>query len=139
MLSVNSYPHEYVEECRAKIARQTSAYEKLSAGASGTPAESALAEFEPLFFNHMVLALDHYFLHRARGMEGKDGNPLNEVRVLCDSLMENDGKLAANKTIKPDPAKSLLQYGAGDEIAIDEASFNLLSKAFLEEIESKYP
>jgi hypothetical protein len=39
----------------------------------------------------MVLGLDHYFLHRVRKLEGKDGNPLNEVRVICDSLTDNDG------------------------------------------------
>jgi hypothetical protein len=35
-----------------------------------------IAVFERQFFNHMMLALDHYFLHRSRNMEGKDGNPL---------------------------------------------------------------
>ncbi len=35
--------------------------------------------------------------HVMRGKEGKDGNPLNEVRMLCNSIMENDGKMAEER------------------------------------------
>lgn len=52
----------------------------------------------------MVLALDQLFVHRARGIEGKDGNPLNEVRVLCTSIMANGGVLVKDSQIKLDPA-----------------------------------
>jgi hypothetical protein len=47
----------------------------------------------------MALVLDHYFCHRPRTLEKKDGDPLNEVRVLCNSLMSNDGIMVADKTI----------------------------------------
>lgn len=72
-------------------------------------------------------------------MEGKDGNPLNEVRVLCNSLLNNGGLMASDKQIKLDPAKSILKYQVGDEIKLSEADFALLAKAFFAEIESKYP
>jgi hypothetical protein len=49
-------------------------------------------------------------------MELKDGNPLNEVRVLCNSITTNKGKLCSDKTIKLDPAKSILGFKVGDEI-----------------------
>jgi hypothetical protein len=65
--------------------------------------ESAIDSFEPYFFNHMILALDNYFLHKSRMMELKVGNPLNEVMVLCNSIMINKGKLCSDKTIKLDP------------------------------------
>ena len=49
------------------------------------------------FFNDQVLLLDHMFVHRLTGIEGKDGNPLNEVRVLCNSILLNQGKLQVDK------------------------------------------
>lgn len=135
MLSANKYSAEYVDDCRTKITKLISAYKKVqSTSAPG----SGIEEFEPLFFNQMVLALDHYFMHRARGMEKKDGNPLNEVRVLCNSLMEGDGKLAADTQIRLDPARSILGYQVGDEIRLNEADFSRLSAAFLDEIAIKY-
>jgi hypothetical protein len=39
----------------------------------------------------MTLVLDRYFVHRLRVVAGKDGNPLNEIELLTDSLMNNDG------------------------------------------------
>jgi hypothetical protein len=144
MLSVNSYTKEYIDDCRAKVDRQLSTYARLiattrkQAGAGNAALESAIDSFEPNFFNHMILALDNYFLHRSRMMELKDGNPLNEVRVLCNSITTNDGKLCADKTIKLDPAKSILGFKVGDEIRLNTDSFTTLSKAYFGEIERKY-
>jgi hypothetical protein len=145
MLSVSSYDQAYVAKCGSQIDRQMSAYKKLvkagkdEASSDDTPFTSAIEVFEPLFFNHMVIALDNYFCHRSRNMELKDGNPLNEVRVLCSSLMTNDGVLISDKQIRLDPEKSVLGLRVGDEIGLTEAEFRRLSKAFLAEIENKYP
>ena len=64
----------------------------------------------------MLLVLDGYFVHRLRGVEGKDGNALNEVRVLARSLMENGGTVTADPQITLDPAHSVLglEVGAPD-------------------------
>ena len=85
----------------------------------------------------MVLTLDGYFVHWAGGIEKKDGNPLNEVRMLCNSMMNNNGIMSADKTIKYDPTQSVLKYRVGDEIKLNEANFLRLSSAFFSEIESK--
>jgi hypothetical protein len=144
MLCVNNYTQKYIDECRSRVAEQVSAYHTLVAAARNQAAtdepllNTAIEAFEPHFFNNMVLALDNYFVHRARAIEKKDGNPLNEVRLLCNSMMNNNNRMCADKTIKFDPAKSVLKYRVGDEIKLNEADFIHLSSAFFAEIESKY-
>lgn len=141
MLSVSKYSQEYVDQCRSSIDSQLSAYSDLATAAAATSEprlEAAIDAFEPKFFNNMVLVLDHHFLHRGRNLEGKDGNPLNEARVLCNSLMDNDGVMAADKTIRMKPADLLLKYEAGDEISLGEGDFRRLARGFFAEIESRY-
>ncbi len=144
MLCITSYGREYIDDCRAKIDGQVTAYRELAAaganlrGSSTAQFDAALQTFEPVFFNNMVLVLENYFVHRSRTLEKKDGNPLNEVRVLCTSMMSNDGRLAADKQIRLDPEKSLLGYRIGDEIQVRQDDFLLLAEAFFAEIESKF-
>jgi hypothetical protein len=99
---------------------------------------SALEAFEPLFFNNMTLVLDRYFVHRIRMVTGKDRNPLNEVELMSDSLMNNDGVLRGNKVIKLIPDQSVVKLNIGDRIRLSAAQFERLSKAFFTEIESKF-
>jgi hypothetical protein len=86
----------------------------------------------------MVLALDEYFVHRLRGQEGKDGNPANEVRLLAASIIENDGRLVADKQIKLPPESSVLGLAAGDEIWIDADAFRRLADGFFAEVEQRF-
>jgi hypothetical protein len=134
MLMVSSYAKDYVDACRAKVAAQLASYRKVLAA---KPLETDA--FERQFFNHLILALDHYFVHRGRTMEGKDDDPLNEVRMLCDAIMENQGRMSADKTIRYKPETSILKFKAGDEIRLDADDFARLSAAFFDEIEKKYP
>jgi hypothetical protein len=127
MLGMRTYTKKYIAACRAKVENDVSAYKKVNA----KPMEIA-------FFNNMVIVLDHLFVHRLRTVEGKDGNPLNEVRLLADSMMNNNNKMTVDTTIKYDPAQSVLKYEAGKEIQVNEADFVLLSKAFFAEIERKF-
>jgi len=141
MLSVNKYTREYIAGCRAKMEAQLAAYETLIAasgkgGAVGSA--SAIDAFEPLFFNNMVVVLDSYFVHRSRTLELKDGNPLNEVRMLCHSILQNDGVLAADKTIRFKAEKSVLKIQVGGEIKLTESDFVHLFRAFFAEIEAKF-
>lgn len=98
----------------------------------------AIGNIDPHFINNMVLALDNYFVYRARAIEKKDGNPPNEVRMLCNSIMNNTNKMCADTTIKYDPAKSVLKCQVGDEIKFNEADFMRLTSFFFAEIESRY-
>jgi hypothetical protein len=129
MLSINSYPRAYVDDCRRKLDQQLAAY-------AGLPRDPA---FERPFFRRLLLALDHYFDHRSRSLEDKDGNPLNELRVLCSAIMHSDGRLAADKQIRLDPTNSVLGLKLGDEIDLDAKAFARLAAAVCAEIEAKYP
>ena len=135
MLAVTSYKRDFVETCRANVERQLAAYRKLAASAR----KGEAAAFEGEFFNTMVLALDHFFLHRQRSLEGKDGNPLNEVRMLANSILEDEGVLKENSTIKYDAGKSITRIAIGDEIVMDGETFARLADAFFNEIERRYP
>lgn len=141
MLGMKSYPKEYVEACRARVEADLKAYRK-------QVGKSPSREFEARFFNDQVLLLDHMFVHRLSGQEGKDGNPLVEVRVLCNSLLLHGGKVQVERLpgwpnsavsgLKLPPEKSILGLKNGDEVALTEADFVKLSKAFFDEIEKKY-
>jgi hypothetical protein len=142
MLSRNTYTRNYVDVCLKKVELQLSTYRymvQMAEKQNDTELNSAIDSFEVNFFNHMVLVLDNYFVHRARTIELKDGNPLNEVRMLCDSIMLYDNKMTKEtKSMKYDPAKSVLKYKIGDEIKLNEEDFQLLSKAFFSEMERKF-
>ncbi len=139
MLGMKNYSKKYIDGCRARVEKDISNYKKLAI-AAGTQLAGvqALEAFEVSFFNNMILVLDRLFVHRLRVVEGKDGNPLNEVRILCDSMTNNNYIMSTDKTIKYDPAKSVLKYKVGDEIKVTEAGFTLLYQAFFAEIKSKF-
>ena len=134
MLGVKTYEQDYIDASKKAFGAELAAYRKLVSTAD----DEAAKKFEPTYCAHQVLALDSYFLHRLRGVEGKDGNPCNEVRVIADSWKENDGVMAADKQIKLDPAKSVTGLAVGDKIVLDEKMLTKLAKAYFAEIETRF-
>ncbi|HZY67712.1 MAG TPA: hypothetical protein VFE52_03950 [Devosia sp.] len=133
MLAVSSYKQDYVDACRAAAHSQLAAFRKLK-----QQAPEAAAAFAPGYFITQVLALDHLFLHRQRSLEGKAGGPLNELRMLCDSIKENGAVMTGNSTIKYDPAKSVTGVAVGQGIELDDEAYERLSEAVFNEIETKF-
>src|SRR6266487_2582250 len=142
MLGMKTYPQDYIAACRARVDADLRAYREQVGKAPSK-------EFEGRFFNDQVLLLDYMFVHRLTGVEGKDGNPLNEVRILCNSIMYNNNIMSADNyhkvasqagltSIKLNPERSILKYEVGDEIKLKEADFVHLFKAFFAEIENRY-
>jgi hypothetical protein len=141
MLGRKSYTHEELDQATTAIDRLQAAYARLADAVSATSdaeARAALEAFEPLFFNHMALALDRYFVHRIRPVAGKDGNPLNEVELVSESLVTGGGTFRGSKVIKLKPAESVLGLNEGDPISLGQAQFERLSRAFLAELETKF-
>lgn len=134
MLSRASYAAEYVGSCRNLFDNLLAAYESLTEGRDLDTA----AAFEISLARHLIVVLDAYFVHRARGREKKDGNPLNEVRMLRDSILENGCVLAPNSTIKYRPDRAVLGHEVGDSIDPSVSDVALLAAAYFREIEEKY-
>ena len=134
MGSTTSYRQAYVDDCRARIDEQLATYRGVAASADA----HAVASFDAVFFANLVLLLDHMFAHRDPAQEGNDGNPCNEVRVLCASLTAGGGVLVPDKGIKLDPARSVLGLQPGETIAVTEADFVRLADAFFAEVERRF-
>lgn len=134
MLGRKSYSQEELSSCRAAIGAELEAYRRVEAAVGN----DALADFEAPFFNSMVLALDRWFVHRVRAVSGKDGNPLNEVELIVDSVMTGGGVLRGNNVIRYVPGESVLGLEIGDRIGLTREQFERLSEAFLNEIEQRF-
>lgn len=141
MLERKNYTQSEIEAGRTMIEADLRAYRRL-------PALAKTREFEAAFFNRAVLMLDYLFVHRLTTIEGSDGNPLNEVRILCNSLLLNRGQLqietlpdrptSGGESLTLPAEKSVLKLQVGDDVKLSEADFVKLSKAFFAEIEKKY-
>src|SRR6266516_3169929 len=144
MLGRKAYTQEEIDHGKMALEEQLGAYRRLvkAVGSVTTDKEvdAAFESFEALFFNNMTLVLDRYFVHRLPGAdyEGKDGNPLNEVRIICDSLMNNDGVMRGDKQIKLTPERSVLKLNIGDPISLTDEEFERLSTAFFAELERRF-
>ena len=139
MTAIHYYPREYIHGCRAALAKQVGAFQAFrAAGTKDAKIAATMAALEPLYFNSLLLVLEGYFVHRARNIEKKDGNVLNEVRMLTAALMENGGVLEADRAIKYVAEKAVLKIAVGERIALDQAGFMRIAQAFLGEIEARY-
>ena len=141
MLGRKDYTQEELDNAKARIGGQLAAYHALAQATSASAdkkAGAALEEFEAQFFNNLVLVLDRLFVHRLRVSTGKDGNPLNEVELLAESLMNNGGVFRGNNVIKYVPEQAVVKIKPGDQIRLTADDFERLSAAFFADLEQKF-
>ena len=142
MLGRKDYTQDELDHAKAAVGQQLAAYRRLVKALGGAGSDpkvaAALEAFEPLLCNNMTLVLDRYFVHRLRTVTGKDGNPLNEVELLADSLMNNGGELRGKNVIKYVPGESVVGLEEGERISLSAAEFERLAKAFFADVESKF-
>jgi hypothetical protein len=137
----STYTRTELDHARSAIAERVAAYGRLVLaveGAADPRAARSLQTFEPLYFNDLVLVLDRYFGHRLRDVAGADGNPLNEVELLADSLQNNSGVLRGDDEVDLDADESVLGLAVGDRIRVRAAEFERLAAAFFAEISVKF-
>lgn len=141
MLGRKDYRPDELASAQKAVKQELAAYKKLVKAveaASDPQAAAALEALEPQLFNNLTLALDRYFVHRLRSTTGKDGNPLNELELVSESLMNNNGVLRGNNVIKYVPEDSVLKLDVGDEIKLSAAQFERLAKACFADLETKF-
>jgi hypothetical protein len=119
-------------------ANSPQAWTTLSSAASSPSAKAALNELERACFANALLALGAQLVHRLEGAEGKCGNPLNEVRMLCNAMIGSGAVPQADKGIKYNPTKAVLKCELGQPVQLGAASFATPSRAFVLETERKY-
>lgn len=123
MLLRTGYDRHYVAACRESVGAAVEELRRVGAGSAA--------------WNQLLPALDRWFELRNPKLEGRDGNPLNEVRALATSVTENGSIVAIPKGIKLSPETSVLGFAEGEEISLDGDSFERLFDAFLAEVEAK--
>lgn len=130
MLDRLGYPSDEVDSCRDHCDALLAAWE------ANEVEDSTL---ESLVFAQAVVVLHTWFGHRAREREGTDANPLNEVRVVADSVVGNDGVLRVLGPITWVPERTVLRLAVGDDVELTARGFARLAAAYLAAIESTYP
>ena len=124
MLPRTGYDRHYVADCRQSVGAAVEELRRVGAGS--------------VAWNQLVVALEQWFALRAPKVEGRDGNPLNEVQVIAGSVTEHGAVMTVPKGIKLRPEASVLGFEEGEEISLDGDAFERLFDAFLAEVEAKY-
>jgi hypothetical protein len=128
MLGRANYSMDYIRAVHARVERVLKAFEKAK------PAEPFASEA----LLDVLLGLEMAFVHRLRGQEGKDGNPLNELRMIAASVLEFGGVMTGDKTIKWSPEKSVTGLKVGDKIVLGRKQVGVLVDAVIEEVAKRY-
>jgi hypothetical protein len=124
MLLRTGYDRHYVANCRESVGAAVEELRRVGAGSAA--------------WNQLVVALDRWFSLRNPKAEGRDGNPINEVRAIAESVTENGSVTTVPRGVRLAPKTSVLGFEEGEEISLDGDAFERLFDAFLAEVEAKF-
>lgn len=135
------YTTAEIHEGRETLERALLSFRKMARSLSGpkdVTLSRALAEVEREFCAALVVMMDRQFIERARMIAGRDTNPLSEVEMITDALVQHQGVLRASTSIKYEPAHSILQMKVGDRVRLDTEDVRRLANAFFHDLEAKF-
>jgi uncharacterized protein (DUF1499 family) len=124
MLLRTGYDRHYVANCRESVGAAVEELRRVGASSAA--------------WNQLVPALDRWFAIRNPKVEGRDGNPINEVRAIAESVTEHGSVMVVPKGIRLTEESSVLGFLDGEEISLDGDAFERLFDAFLAEVEAKF-
>ena len=134
MLARTSYDPSQIATCRTVFAEMLESWRRLAARTGA----AARAEAEVRVFNQMVVALDGWFVHRQRSLEGREGDALHEVRLLALGITTHRGIFPQEGATHWQAETSISGLAPGDAIRIGEALFTRLCDAFLEAMTARF-
>jgi hypothetical protein len=123
VLGRKTFPRDEIDQARKAVATQLAALR---------------AHDDPELGNVVLLALDRRFVHRVRPVSGKDTNPVTELELVAESLVEHEGVFTTNKAITYVVDRSVLGLRDGDRIAPDADAVERLAHAYLAELEVRF-
>lgn len=130
----------YVASCRERINAQIECYNQLIATAkdeytTNEALDETIANFEPVFFNNLLLVMESYFDLKAQPDSQHLPGALQEVRLLCSAIRHNHNQLGNGYTTAVDPEQMVLKLAPGSTIRLNETNFITLANAYLNEME----
>ena len=134
MLGRQTCPSAQITACRAEMTAMAATWRAVAK----TSQAAARVEAEVQVFNQMAVALEARFVHRLRGVEGKDGNPMHELRLLALGVTTNGSYFPSDHSLTWQPEASVTGYRAGDKIRLSEAVFSRLVPAYLDAVATKF-
>lgn len=123
MLARVGYDHHYVAACRESLGAAIEELRRVEAGSAA--------------WNQLAVALTRWFELRNPKLEGREGNPMNEVRTIAESVIEHGAVMTVPRGIKLTPEESVLGFAEGEEISLDGDALERLLDAFLAEVEER--
>lgn len=118
---------------RAKVAADVAAFRSFAAAV----APEHRADVEARWFANALVALDARFAHRDPSLEGVDGNPIHEVRLLVTALLR-DRPPAEVSPGRYSTAAAVLALALDQPVALAADPFRALAEAYLQELEGRY-